>query len=187
VLWAGASVALAALGDRAPQASVLGFTVSLGGVDQAALFLGITLLSVTGATVLVWTTPVGAIPPLLRRLTGWAGRLRLPVARPAVAIALGLRMAPMLLDDSRTILHLVGQRQRSGPDARESWRQRLGRFTHGAAVACATAARRAAETAEAVTARGGVGVIAGPDRRPGPRDALAALVVAGILTAGVLL
>jgi energy-coupling factor transport system ATP-binding protein len=187
LLAGGAGVALAALGDQAPQASVLGFTVSLGGVNQAALFLGITLLSVIGATILVWTTPVGAIPPLLRRLTGWARRVRLPVARPAVAIALGLRMAPMLLDDSRTILHLVGQRQRSRPDTRESWRQRLGRFTHAAAVACATAARRATETADAVTARGGVGVIAGPDQRPGLRDALAALVVAGILTAGVLL
>jgi energy-coupling factor transport system ATP-binding protein len=160
--------------------------VSLGGLSQAALFLGITLVSVTGATILVWTTPISAIPPLLRRLTGWAARVRLPLAGLAAAIALGLRMAPMLLDDSRTILHLLGQRQRSRPAGREPWRQRLARLAHGASVACATAARRAAETGDAVTARGGIGVVAGPDRRPGPRDALAALLVAGLLAVGVL-
>ncbi|HEX8519244.1 MAG TPA: DUF2232 domain-containing protein [Pseudonocardia sp.] len=187
LLSGGATVALAALGDQAPLTSVFGFTVSLGGVNQAALFLGITLVSIVGATVLVWTTPVGAIPPLLRRLTGGGRRVGLPLARLSAAIALGLRMAPMLLDDGRTILRLVGQRQRSRPGGREPWRQRLGRFTQAATIACATAARRAAEVGDAVTARGGIGVIAGPDRRPGARDALAALVVAGLLTAGVLL
>jgi energy-coupling factor transport system ATP-binding protein len=186
LLWLG-FVALAALGDEPPLVPFLGFTVSLGGVDQAALFLGITLVSVVGATILVWTTPIGAIPPLLQRLTGWGRRIRLPLARWSAAVALGLRMAPMLLDDSRTILHLLGQRRRSRPRGRERWRQRLGRLAHGAAVACATAARRAAEVGEAVTARGGIGVIAGPDQRPGPRDALAALLVAAILTAGSVL
>ena len=39
--------------------------------------------------------------------------VRLPLARLSAAIALGLRLAPMLLDDSRTILHLLGQRRRS--------------------------------------------------------------------------
>jgi len=93
-------------------------------------------------------------------------------------------MAPMLLDDSRTILHLVGQRRRSGPRRRESWRERLRRFTRGASLACANAAGRAAETADAVAARGGIGFVAGPDRRPGLPDALTALVVAAVLTAG---
>jgi energy-coupling factor transport system ATP-binding protein len=183
LLWVG-FVALAALGDEPPLVPVLGFTVSLGGVDRAALFLGIALVSVAGATILVWTTPIGAIPPLLQRLTRWGRRVRIPLARWAAAVALGLRMAPMLLDDSRTILHLLGQRRRSRQGGRERWRQRLGRLAYGAAVACATAARRAAETGEAVTARGGIGVIAGPDRRPGLRDAVAALLVAGILAAG---
>jgi energy-coupling factor transporter ATP-binding protein EcfA2 len=187
VLSGGATVALAALGDQAPRTSVFGLTVSLGGMNQAALFLGIALVSIAGATILVWTTPVGAIPPLLRRLAGWGRGVRPPLARLSAAIALGLRMAPMLLDDSRTILRLVGQRQRSRPGGREPWRQRLGRFTRAASIACATAVRRAAETADAVTARGGIGVIAGPDRRPGPRDAIAALLVSGILAAGMLL
>jgi hypothetical protein len=93
----------------------------------------------------------------------------------------------MLLDDSRTILHLLGQRRRSRPGDRESWRQRLSRFTNGAFIACAAAVRRAAETGDALTARGGIGTIAGPDQRPGIRDGLAVLVAAGILTVGVLL
>jgi energy-coupling factor transporter ATP-binding protein EcfA2 len=186
LLWVG-SAGLAALSSEPPLVTVLGLTISLGALSQAALFLGITLVSVVGATILVWTTPVSAIPPLLQRLTGWGGRARLPLARWSAAIALGLRMAPMLLDESRTILHLLGQRRRSTPGGRESWRKRLGRFTQGVSIACATAARRAAETGEAVTARGGIGVIAGPDRQPGLPDALAALLVAAILTAGTLL
>ncbi|HEY0816842.1 MAG TPA: DUF2232 domain-containing protein, partial [Pseudonocardia sp.] len=178
LVWAGASIALAALGNQQPLVSLLGSTVSLGGLNQAALLLGITLVSLVGATILVWTTSVSAIAPLLRRFTRWGTAVGLPLANCSAAVALGLRMAPMLLDDSRTILQLVGQRQRSGPGGRESWRGRLSRFIHGASLACANAAGRAAETADAVTARGGIGVIAGPDRRPGLLDALTALVVA---------
>jgi energy-coupling factor transporter ATP-binding protein EcfA2 len=187
VLVVGGSVALAALGNEPPLGSVFGFTISLGALNLAALFLGIMLISLIGSTILVWTTPISAIPPLLQRLTAWGRHIRLPLARLSAAIALGLRLAPMLLDDSRTILHLLGQRRRSRPGDRESWRQRLGRFTHGAFIACAAAVRRAAEAGDALTARGGIGTIAGPDQRPGIRDGVAALVVAGILTVGVLL
>jgi energy-coupling factor transporter ATP-binding protein EcfA2 len=187
LVWACAGLALAALGRQPPQVSLLGFTASLGGLSQAALFLGITLVSLVGATILVWTTSVSAISPLLRRFIRWGTAVGLPVANGSAAIALGLRMAPLLLDDSRTILHLVGQRRRSAPSGRESWRRRLSWFTHGVALACANTAGRAAETADALAARGGIGVIAGPDRRPGVHDALTALVVAGVLTVGTLL
>jgi energy-coupling factor transporter ATP-binding protein EcfA2 len=187
LLVVGGSAALTALGNEPPLVAVHGFTISLGGLNQAALFLGIMLISLIGSTILIWTTPISAIPPLLQRLTAWGQPVRLPLARLSAAIALGLRLAPMLLDDSRTILHLLGQRQRSRPGDRESWRQRLSRFTQGAFIACATAVRRAAETGDALTTRGGIGTIAGPDQRPGLRDGLAVLVAAGILTVGVML
>jgi energy-coupling factor transporter ATP-binding protein EcfA2 len=187
LLVVGGSAALTALGNEPPLVSVLGFTISLGGLNQAALFLGIMLISLIGSTILVWTTPISAIPPLLQRLTAWGRHVRLPLARLSAAIALGLRLAPMLLDDSRTILHLLGQRRRSRPGDRESWRQRLSRFTNGAFIACAAAVRRAAETGDALTARGGIGTIAGPDQRPGVRDLLAVLFAAGILAIGALL
>jgi energy-coupling factor transporter transmembrane protein EcfT len=166
---------------------VLGFTISLGALNQAALFLGIMLISLIGSTILIWTTPISAIPPLLQRLTAWGRHVRLPLARLSAAIALGLRLAPMLLDDSRTILHLLGQRRRSKSGDRESWRQRMSLFTHGAFIACAATVRRAAETGDALTARGGIGTIAGPDQRPGVRDLLAVLFAAGILAIGALL
>jgi energy-coupling factor transporter ATP-binding protein EcfA2 len=184
LLVVGGSAALTALGNEPPLVSVLGFTISLGALNQAALFLGIMLISLIGSTILVWTTPISAIPPLLQRLTAWARHVRLPLARLSAAIALGLRLAPMLLDDNRTILHLLGQRRRSRPGDRESWRQRLSRFTHGAFIACAAAVRRAAETGDALTARGGIGTIAGSDQRPGVRDLLAVLFAAGILAIG---
>ena len=44
LVWAGAGIALAALGNQRPLVSVLGFTVSLGGLNQAALFFGIALV-----------------------------------------------------------------------------------------------------------------------------------------------
>jgi hypothetical protein len=187
LVWAGAGIALAALGNQRPLVSVLGFTVSLGGLHQAALFFGIALVSLVAATILVWTTSVSAISPLLRRLTGWAAAVRLPLANCCAAIALGLPMAPMLLDDSRTILHLVGQRRRSGPRRRESWRERLRRFTRGASLACANAAGRAAEPPTPSPHGGGDRGRRGPDRRPGWPDALTALVVAAVLATGTLL
>ena len=166
LLWVG-SAGLAALSSEPPLVTVLGLTISLGALSKAALFLGITLVSVVGATILVWTTPVSAIPPLLQRLTGWGGRARLPLARWSAAIALGLRMAPMLLDESRTILHLLGQRRRSTPGGRESWRKHLFQEQPpGVSIACATAARRSAETGEAVTARGGIGSLPVPIGSP---------------------
>ena len=80
LVWAGAGIALAALGNQRPLVSVLGFTVSLGGLHQAALFFGIALVSLVAATILVWTTSVSAISLLLRRLTGWAAAVRSRVA-----------------------------------------------------------------------------------------------------------
>ena len=187
LLVVGGSAALTALGNQPPLVSVRGFTISLGGLNQAALFLGIMLISLIGSTILVWTTPISAIPPLLQRLTAWGRHVRLPLARLSAAIAVGLRLAPMLLDDSRTILHLLGQRRRSRSGDRESWRQRLSLFTHGAFIACAATVRRASETGDALIARGGIGTIAGPDQRPGIRDGRAALGAAGILAGGVLI
>jgi hypothetical protein len=51
--------------------------------------------------------------------------------------------------------------------------------------ACAMATRRAAETGEAITARGGLGAVAGPDQRPGRRDLAVLLVVAAVLAVGL--
>jgi hypothetical protein len=47
------------------------------------------------------------------------------------------------------------------------------------------ATRRAAETGEAITARGGLGAVAGPDARPGRHDLVVLLAVATILAVGL--
>ena len=51
IIWACAGIALAALGNQPPLVSLLGFTISLGGLNQAARFLGITLVSLIGELV----------------------------------------------------------------------------------------------------------------------------------------
>ncbi len=53
-------------------------------------------------------------------------------------------------------------------------------------AALAVSVRRAGELAEAITARGGTGLIAARSRRPGWADGLALMVVAGVCTGAAL-
>ncbi|MDD7939903.1 DUF2232 domain-containing protein [Actinomycetospora lutea] len=183
LLWLPAIV-LSTLGTRPPLVDVLGTELSIGGLERVVLFLATTLVSLLGAALLVATTPLGAFPPLLERVVRAGRRLRIPLRTPATGIALGLRLVPLLLAEGRTAWLLLGQRRpvrRATVPAREQLRQGV----RTAMLACAMAARRAAETGEAITARGGLGAIAGPDQRPGRRDLVLLLVVAAILAVGL--
>ncbi|MEJ2865764.1 DUF2232 domain-containing protein [Actinomycetospora flava] len=183
LLWLPAII-LSTISARPPLLDVLGTELSIGGLERVVLFLATTLVSLLGAALLVATTPLGAFPPLLERVVRVGRRLRVPLRTPATGIALGLRLVPLLLAEGRTAWLLLGQRRpvgRATVPAREQVRQGV----RTAMLACAMAARRAAETGEAITARGGLGAIAGPDQRPGRRDLVLLLAVAAILAVGL--
>jgi energy-coupling factor transport system ATP-binding protein len=109
-----------------------------------------------------------------------------PLGTPATAIALGLRLVPLLLAEGRTSWLLLGQRRPVGR-AMTPFREQVRLAVRTAMLACAMATRRAAETGEAITARGGPGAVAGPDQRPGRADLVVVLVVAAILAVGLVI
>jgi len=149
---------VAALGGGPPFAEVGGIVIGLGGLESAARLLATALVTVVGAVLFVWTTPLGDVPPLLRRVARGTRWTRLPVGEWAVSVALGLRMAPLLLDEGRTVRLVMRQRRRTHARGRrrDEARNSVRRLEGAAALVCATAARRATETGEAVAARGGV-------------------------------
>ncbi|HWN27779.1 MAG TPA: ATP-binding cassette domain-containing protein, partial [Actinomycetospora sp.] len=185
LLWAPAIV-FSTLSTRPPLVEVFGAELSIGGLERVVLFLATTLVSLLGAALLIATTPLGAFPPLLERLVRVGRRLRVPLATPATAIALGLRLVPLLLAEGRTSWLLLGQRRPVGR-AVTPFREQVRLAVRTAMLACAMATRRAAETGEAITARGGPGAVAGPDQSPGRADLVVVLVVAAILAAGVMI
>jgi len=183
LFWVPAIV-FSTLGTRPPLVEVFGTELSLGGLERVVLFLATTLVSLLGAALLVATTPLGAFPPLLERLVRVARRVRVPLGTPATAAALGLRLVPLLLAEGRTTWLLLGQRKTVGR-AVTPFREQVRLAVRTAMLACAMATRRAAETGEAITARGGPGAVAGPDQRPGRPDLVVLAVVAAILAVGL--
>ncbi|GLZ49387.1 hypothetical protein Acsp06_55720 [Actinomycetospora sp. NBRC 106375] len=183
LIWLPAIV-LSTVSTRPPLVDVLGTELSIGGLERVVLFLGTTLVSLLGAALLVATTPLGAFPPLLERLVRLGRRVGVTLRTPATGIALGLRLVPLLLAEGRTAWLLLGQRRPVGR-ASVPLREQVRQGVRAAMLACAMATRRAAETGEAITARGGLGAVAGPDHRPGRPDLVLLLVVAAILAVGL--
>ena len=183
LIWLPAIV-LSTLSITPPMVEVFGTELSLGGLERVVLFLGTTLVSLLGAALMIATTPLGAFPPLLERLARVGARVRLPLRTPATAIALGLRLVPLLLAEGRIAWLLLAQRRPVGR-AITPLREQVRQAVRAAMQACAMATRRAAETGEAITARGGLGAVAGPDQQPGRRDLIVVLVVAAILAVGL--
>jgi energy-coupling factor transport system ATP-binding protein len=171
---------------------VNGILVTLGagvdGLTRWALFTAIAVLSLFGALLLVWTTPLADIPPLLQqlaRLTQWT---RLPVTEWTAAISLGLRLLPLLRAECGTAIRVAAQRNRPAPDGKHRWADRRRQANSAILLCCATALRRAGEMGEAITARGGLGsgAVAVVDRKPSRPDLIALGTAAAILIAGCL-
>jgi energy-coupling factor transporter transmembrane protein EcfT len=171
--------------------AVTAILVALGGgllaLQRWALFAGITAVSLIGALMLIWTTPLAEIPPLVQRLAHFARRARLPVTGWASTVSLGLRLLPLLQSECATVIRTATQRASASPTAKQDWRDQRRQAVHAITLCCCSALRRAAEMAEAITARGGLGVVADAGQRPGRRDLFAFAAVLSILALGCLI
>jgi energy-coupling factor transporter transmembrane protein EcfT len=172
---------LASAAGGPPHITVANTVIGLGGLDSYLRFVlvGITLL--LGAAMVGWTTPLGEIAPAVSRLLAPLRLLRVPVDELAVAVALCVRSLPLLVDELRT---LVAARRLRPPPPRpaastSTLRKWMDEPVDLLVAALAVSMRRAGELAEAITARGGTGLIAARTRRPGWRDAVAVVLVAG--------
>jgi energy-coupling factor transporter transmembrane protein EcfT len=161
----------------------------LEGLTRWALFTAIAVLSLFGALLLIWTTPLADIPPLLQQLARVTRWTRLPVTEWSTAISLGLRLLPILRAECVTAVHTAAQRTPPARDGKRRWAERRRQANRAVLLCCATALRRAAEMGEAITARGGLGSgqVAKVDRMPNRLDLIAVAVALAILVAGCLI
>ncbi len=127
-----------------------------------------------------WTTPLAEIAPAVAQLAAPLRRIRVPVDEWAVAVALCVRSLPLLVGEMRTLVaarRLRPPPPRPGRSVLERW---LDELVDLLVAALAVSARRSGELAEAITARGGTGLIVARVRKPAWRDGIAMLVVAGV-------
>ncbi|KAF0848110.1 energy-coupling factor transporter transmembrane component T family protein [Nocardia caishijiensis] len=138
---------------------------------QVVVF-GLVLL---GASLLIaFTTPMGEVAPALAKLGAPLRKLKLPVDEWAVVVALTLRGLPLLLDEIRVLRAARKLRPKESLLHRASDANPLIDIL----TACmAVSSRRAGELAEAITARGGTGMLTAHPSGPTRRDAVALAIV----------
>jgi energy-coupling factor transport system permease protein len=183
----GLSGLFATLAGGSPFVSVGGTTLGLGGLDSYVRFVAIGVVLLVAAALVGWTTPLGEIAPAVAKLMTPLRWIRVPVDEAAVAVALCVRSLPLLVDELRTLL--AARRLRPAPDrpSNPTTVQRwLDEPVDLVVAALAVSLRRAGELAEAITARGGTGLIAARAGRPSWRDLWAVLLVACVCTGAVL-
>lgn len=177
---------LASLAGGSPHLTIGGVVLGFGGLDAYCRFVSIGIVLLLGAALVGWTTPLGEIAPAVAVLMAPFRLVRAPVDEAAVAVALCVRSMPLLVGEVRTLI--AARRLRPPPPrpdrlALETW---LNELIDILVAALAVSLRRAGELAEAITARGGTGLIAARSRRPGWADGLALVVVAGVCTGAAL-
>ncbi|MFD4357853.1 energy-coupling factor transporter transmembrane component T family protein [Nocardia sp. NPDC058518] len=152
----------------------IGTKAMLGNL-QVVVF-GLVLLA--ASFLIAFTTPMGEIAPALAKLGAPLRKLRLPVDEWAVVVALTLRGLPLLFDEIRVLRAARKLRPK------ENLLHRTTDPLIDILTACmAVSSRRAGELGEAITARGGTGMLTAHPSAPHRRDAIA-LVVVGVVCAG---
>ncbi|MGH9056758.1 MAG: CbiQ family ECF transporter T component [Acidimicrobiales bacterium] len=179
---------LASVAGGSPHVRVAGVILGLGGLDAYCRFVAVGACLLFAAAVVGWTTPLGEIAPAVARLLSPLRLVRVPVDEAAVAVALCVRSLPLLVSEMRT---LYAARRLRPPPPRPEDATSLGRWLDELVdllvAALAVSMRRAGELAEAITVRGGTGLIAARTRRPGWGDVVALVVVACVCAAATML
>ena len=171
---------LASLAGGKPYVHLGGVALGLGGIDAYLRFVLVGVVFLLAAAVVGWTTPLGEIAPAVSTLMSPLRLVRVPVEEAATAVALCVRSLPLLVGEMRTLV--AARRLRPAPErpGRGDVQQWLDELVDLMVAALAVSVRRAGELAEAITARGGTGMIAARRRRPGAADAVAMVVAAGV-------
>ena len=182
----------ATLAGGSPQIEVGTVTLGLGGLLEFLRFTALSVVLLGMGALVSWTTNVAEIAPAVATLGRRLRPLRIPVDDWSVALALGLRTFPMLIDEFR--VHYAARRLRlqSTPRTRGPRLRRLVTDAVDLIVAVITVTlRRADEMGDAITARGGTGQISAALSRPKQADwvalSIASAVCGAALAAALLL
>ncbi|KUH95289.1 hypothetical protein AU189_24595 [Mycolicibacterium acapulense] len=182
----------ATLAGGSPVISVAGVHIELGGalygLRAALLAFGLVGL----AAMVSWTTNVAEIVPAITTLARPLTFLRFPVREWAVALALGLRSFPMLIEEFQTLYAAHRLRsKRMQPNRRVRRRQQARDASDLIVAALAMTLRRADEMGDAIAARGGTGQFSANPARPKLADwvtlAIAAAIGGGAVTVETIL
>jgi energy-coupling factor transporter transmembrane protein EcfT len=184
VLGFGAILSLRA--TRAPMVKFGPTSLSLGALEQWALYTVLALVLLVSAALVSWTTPLAEVAPALATLGRPLRWLHLPVDEWAVAAALSIRCLPLLTDEIRTLTAARRLRHRERPKDQPRFEYWMIEAQDLLLASLAVSLRRARDLGEAIEARGGFGAVA--DARPGPRLAdLVAILAVGATIAGAIL
>ncbi|APE33149.1 hypothetical protein BOX37_03290 [Nocardia mangyaensis] len=139
------------------------------------------MVLVAASLLIAFTTPMGEVAPALAKLGAPLRRLRVPVDEWAVVVALTLRGLPLLLDEIRVLRAARKLRPKENLLHRATDNPLIDILT-----ACmAVSTRRAGELGEAITARGGTGMLTAHPSAPTRRDAVALLIVVAVCAGAV--
>ncbi|MFE1596202.1 energy-coupling factor transporter transmembrane component T family protein [Nocardia sp. NPDC058705] len=156
----------------------IGTKAMLGNLQ--VIVFGLVLLA--ASFLIAFTTPMGEIAPALAKLGAPLRKLRLPVDEWAVVVALTLRGLPLLFDEIRVLRAARKLRPK------ENLLHRTTDPLIDILTACmAVSSRRAGELGEAITARGGTGMLTAHPSAPHRRDAIALAVVFAVCAGAVVL
>ncbi|MFZ0712828.1 ATP-binding cassette domain-containing protein [Mycobacterium sp.] len=181
----------ATLAGGSPQIQVGTVTLGLGGLLEFLRFTALSAVLLGMGALVSWTTNVAEIAPAVATLGRRLRRLHIPVDDWSVALALGLRTFPMLIDEFRVLYAARRLRLQSTPRTRGPRLRQLVTDAVDLIVAVITVTlRRADEMGDAITARGGTGQISAAPSRPKNADWVAlsiAAAVCGVAVAAPLL
>jgi len=175
--------ALASIAGGSPHLTVGGVLLGFGALDAYCRFVSVGALLLFAAAVIGWTTPLAEIAPAVAQLFSPLRRLRVPVDEGAIAVALCVRTLPLLVGEMRTLIaarRLRPSPPRPGRSVFERW---IDELVDLLVTALAVSVRRSSELAEAITARGGTGLIVARARKPGWSDAAVLVIVALVCAA----
>jgi energy-coupling factor transport system permease protein len=161
-------------------------SVSLGALNQWALYTVLAVVLLAAAALVSWTTPLAQVAPALAALGRPLRWLRLPVDEWAVAAALSIRCLPMLIEEIRTLAAARRLRPRGRPDGLSRFEYWMIEAQDLLLASLAVSMRRAHDLGEAIEARGGFGVISDTSGGPRIRDLAAVVVVAAAVTAALM-
>lgn len=179
--------ALSSSAGGSPHLRLGGVLLGFGALDSYCRFVLVGIVLLVSAAVLGWTTPLGEIAPAISKLLTPLRLIRVPVDEAAVAVALAVRGLPLLVSEVRTLVAVRRLRPRKERPELSLPERLLDELVDVLVAALAVSLRRAGELSEAITARGGTGLITAENRKPRWVDWAAAAVVAGVCYAATLL
>ena len=187
--WFWAALALGAIlslrSTRPPMVQVGPTSVSLGALNQWALYTLLALVLLACAALVSWTTPLAEVAPALSTLGRPLRWLRFPVDEWAVAAALSIRCLPLLTEEIRTLTAARRLRHRERPKAQSHLEYWLIEAQDLLLAALAVSLRRAHDLGEAIEARGGFGVVSDSTRGPRLPDLVAVIAVGATIAAAL--